>query len=76
LKKQQSTRQEEISAGYDRKLAKRIKEQKKCRIVSKVLHFAFLDKNRTNREESTENKGKNGCLKRQKKQKIYNNIRY
>ena len=30
-------------------LAKRIKKVKKCRIVSKVLHFAFLDKNWTNR---------------------------
>ena len=29
--------------------AKRIKKAKKCRIVSKVLHFAFLEKNWTNR---------------------------
>jgi len=40
---------EQLSDVYDGKLAKRIKKAKKCRIVSKVLHFAFLDKNRTNR---------------------------
>jgi len=48
-KKQQSTRPEQLSDVYDGKLAKRIKKAKKCRIVSKVLHFAFLDKNWTNR---------------------------
>ena len=57
-KKQQSTRPEQLSDVYDGKLAKRIKKAKKCRIVSKVLHFAFWDKNWTIREESTEKKEK------------------
>lgn len=57
-KKQQSTGPKQLSDVCDGKLAKRIKTAKKCRIVSKVLHFAFLDKNRTNIEESAEKKGK------------------